>query len=331
VRVSGEDAFTLVDAITPRPLFLRDGQALHSLLLDQDGHVAADLYVCADDLDYLLIAEGLTGEALIAWLRAHGPPDLDVQLTDLDADHRVFSLDGPYAWELMGDLVGPEVIGVPYLSTFTLDPHPGLGLRAGKTGEFGYLLLIPAAAAESVLHRLRKLGELFDLVGGNVDALDLAALENGFFSIRAPGSRTLSVAELQLLWRLEYEREAPGLAAVREARSRVEARITWFLGPSGEGEVPAPGTPAFHGRTPLGTVVQAAWSPTLEAVIGTLLLPLSHAHPGLTDLQLGDLGQVRTVSAPLLWNRSLAIDPQRHCFAGRDVDAFPPIAPQRTP
>jgi hypothetical protein len=46
-------------------------------------------------------------------MQAHAPPDLDVRLTDLDADHRVLSLDGPYAWELMGDLVGPEVIGVP--------------------------------------------------------------------------------------------------------------------------------------------------------------------------------------------------------------------------
>ena len=48
---------------------------------------------------------------------------------------------------------------------------------------------------------------------------------------------------------------------------------------------------------------------------------LAEAHPGLM------LGPLRTVAPPLLDNRSLFIDAQRHSFAGRDLDDFPEIIP----
>jgi glycine cleavage system aminomethyltransferase T len=320
LRVVGEQAFDVLDAVSPRPLFLRDGQALHTLFLDDDAHPFADVYILCDDLDYLVIAEGPTPADLIAWLGARVPAGLDAEIRDLTPTHTLMSLDGPYAWELLGRLVGPEVVGVPYLSLFFLRAFDGLGLRAGKTGEFGYDLLVPTAALPGIEAILP--GEEFALGSVDVDTLDLCALENGFFSIRTPGVAGLTPVELQLQWRMDRRRQFPGRSALDAARERVPPRVTWFRGEPGA-PVPASGTLiALDGET-VGEVLVGRHSPILDAPVGQVLLPRSIAHTGLTLTTGG--ARLRTVSAPLLRNRSLFINAQRHAWASRHVDAFPPL------
>ncbi len=318
LRVSGEEAFELLDAVSPRPLFVRDGQMLHTVFLDDRARPIADVYICLDDLDYLVLAEGIGADALTSWLLHHAPPGLDAEVTPL-AEHALIGLDGPYSWELMSDLVGPEVVGVPYLTLFTLEPWPGLGFRAGKTGEYGYQLLIPEDQLPRLLERLHELGPRYDLTEVGVDTLDLCALENGFFSIRTPGITEHTVAELQLLWRVSLDRSHPGSTALSP---RSDRRITWFRGPEGQHQ-PCAGEVRLEGRL-VGEVLYSVMSPVLDRVIGLVMLDTEVAVPGLS-LEAG-IG-LQTVSTPLLWNRSLALDLQRHCFAGRDIDEFPPIVP----
>src|SRR5205814_1641908 len=64
VRVGGPGAFDLVDRVAPLELFARDGQMLHTLLLEPDAKVLADAYVCGDDDRYLVLAEGPTAPEL---------------------------------------------------------------------------------------------------------------------------------------------------------------------------------------------------------------------------------------------------------------------------
>src|SRR5262245_324425 len=86
LRVSGEDAFALLDRACPSELFLRDCQLLQSLLLDESGHIVADLYVVREDEDFLIVAEGLDATQLIEWLRAQAPSSR-VRYTSLDEEY----------------------------------------------------------------------------------------------------------------------------------------------------------------------------------------------------------------------------------------------------
>lgn len=296
LRVSGDQAFEFVDALSPRPLYIRDGQMLPTLLLHDDGTVFADAMICADDLDWLLFLEGPSAAEALAWANRHaGAHDA----TGAHEAHVMWQVHGPYAWEFLAELVGPEVVGIPYLTHFLLDPlSRGSCFRSGKTGEFGYDLWIPPDEEEEFVARLRELGRDFDAVEVELSSLDLCALENGFYSIRHPGVRGLSVPELQLLWRVEFGRAVPGMAAVEAAR-HPRKRLSWV-----RSESPFPGS---------------LESPLLGAHVGQRLVDRDRAWPG------EDLGDVVTTSPPMFWNRSLHIDVQRHSYASRALDELPDI------
>jgi hypothetical protein len=58
--------------------------------------------------------------------------------------------DGPFAWELLKEVVGVKVLGVRYLAALeeeAVADVPVTVLRAGKTGEYGYLVMAPAEGA----------------------------------------------------------------------------------------------------------------------------------------------------------------------------------------
>lgn len=304
LRVRGEDAFELLDAVSPRPLFVRDGQMLPTVLLNDDGSIFADVYVCADDLDLVLLYEGPEPAEMLGWLGRYVDPSWSLEVVDLSASHELLGVHGPYAWELMAEAVGPEVVGVGYLRSFAMFEDDAICFRAGRTGEFGYEILVPVERAEALRERLWAFGRSFDAAELSLTALDLAALENGFFSMRS-GCAHLTPVELQLLWRVTWDRRAPGLDAVRARRSS-DRRISWF---HAEGPVEHP------------DVLCVRESPLLGGVTGLVLLPLEDAVP---DRRLGTL---TTFAPPRLRNRSLFIDAQRHSWAGRALDEFPVLVP----
>jgi aminomethyltransferase len=225
----------------------------------------------------------------------------------------VFGVDGPYAWELLVGLLGPAVLGMPYLSLYRRDDV--VCLRAGKTGEFGYLLLVPHAGATELERRLRELGNPLDLATIGVEALDVCALESWHFSMRH-NAPVLTPIELQLQWRVGYTREFIGADALRARRAEgPKSRVTCFT----SDEVVSAGQEVHLGDSNVGRVLAACASPTLGVTVGSALLDLRFAHPHLA-LRVGELS-IRTCTASLVDNRSLHIDPHKHSYATRNQPA----------
>ncbi len=324
IRVEGDGAYDALDRICPAPMHVRNGMIRHTLLLREDGLPLVDLYLCNDDDAYLLLAEGLPSHELIAHLRTHLPADAAVTIRDLGETHSLLSLDGPFAWELLAAVEGPEIVGFPYLSFYHPSPDR-THLRAGKTGEFGYLLLVPHADAGPLWDRLLVAGRPFEITPVGLDAIEHAMLENWFFTIDAEGRKGLSPIELGLQWRLAADKDFVGQAALRARREAgVTRRITAMdsEGPISEGDT------VFSGDEPIGTVLRAARSVTLGDHVAIGLLDLAHAHSGIdsyTVVHAGHIVPVRTVSAPFVNNRSLFVNPQLHAFARRAEIAFPEL------
>lgn len=324
VRVEGDGAYDALDRICPAPMHVRNGMIRHTLLLGDDGLPLVDLYLCNDDDAYLLLAEGLPAADLIAHLRAHIPADAAVTIRDLGETHSLLSLDGPFAWELLAAVEGPELVGFPYLSFYHPSPERTY-LRAGKTGEFGYHLLVPHAEAVPLWDRLLEAGRPFEITPVGFDAIEHAMLENWFFTIDHEGRKGLSPIELGLQWRLAADKDFVGQTALRARREAgITRRITAL---SSEGLL-AEGDTVLSGEEPIGTVLRAARSVTLGDHLAIGLLDVAHAHSGIdsyTVAHAGDVVPVRTVSAPFVNNRSLFVNPQRHTFARRAEIAFPPL------
>ncbi len=323
VRLAGADAFSALDAICPSELHLRDGRIMATLLLNDDATIAADLFVCRDDDEFILLAEGMSGPQLLGWIRGAAPASTRIALEDLGADHGLISVHGPYAWELLGEVLGPDVIGLPYLSFLRTD---GITcFRTGKTGEYGYDLLVRNEELAAMAERLRAPGATFDLVEIGLDTLDQAALENWFFNIRREGAVGATPLELQLQWRVSYRKSFPGSAALLERRrAGPTARLTMLT----TGEPIEVGAAVRAGDRRIGMIVNAGDSGTREEVVALALLERAYAASGI-DLYTveSSAGRVpaRTVSPPLINNRSLYVSPQLHSYAAREQEAFPPL------
>jgi len=338
VWVSGEHAYEVVEGICPRDLFIRSGRVLTTLLLDEDGRVEADLAVCARGDEYLLLADGIDDAGLCERLRAHAPGDARFELEPASPAQDLIGVSGPYAWELMRELLGPEVVTIRYLDSIALpervaDPR-ALCLRLGTTGEYGYELLLPPAEAAKIAAEIAELGPRFDLVEVAGSTLDLAALENGFFCPRHRGVLGRSPLELQLQWRVAYDLEFRGADALRRARAEgpTQRRLTWVIGRLDD-EPPERGP--LHRRdgddvdAEVGELLDGFVSPLLGCFVGLAMVDRTYAHPWIAGLFDGGGRELRCEAPPLIQNRSLFVDPSRHSYACRDEDSgeFPPIVP----
>jgi glycine cleavage system aminomethyltransferase T len=323
--VQGERAYERVEALCPRDLFVRTGQILHSLVLDGEGGVLADLHVAPRDDDFLLLADGIDDARLLAELGGEAQPSSE--------SHALISLAGPYAWELLGALLGPEVVTIGYMTAI---PIPELGegalcLRTGATGEYGYDLLLRHADADACVDRLRTIGERFDLLEVEQGVLDRCALENGFFCPRHRGVLARTPIELQLQWRVRYDHErlGPILIAGRDRQREQDGRrLSWVIGRL-EDPPPDPG-PLVREDRAIGELLDGFHSPVLGCFVGLALLDRGVAHPWIdgiftrTDRVALEL---RVEAPPLIQNRSLFVDPKKHTYAHRHEDRFPPIVP----
>lgn len=325
VRIHGEHAFEATDALVAAPLYLRDGQLLHSLILRPDATPLADVYVGRDDEDYLLLADGVSAAALADFAAAQLPAGLSYAIDDLRQTYSLLSLHGPYAWELLEHLTSPDVIGLPYLNFFRFEDW--LCFRTGKTGEYGYDLLVPSETLSDVKARLQQEGAAYDLQHVDAAALSQCSLENWFFNIHQPGLSGLTPLELQLQWRVSYQKDFVGSAALRKRREDgIGQRICCVV----SGGPLAVDDPVFCADEAIGTLVVAGYSSTRGDWVAVALLQRAYAHAGLSGFHAihgGERVALRTVSPPLLDNRSLHVNPQRHRYATRAGDRFPPIVP----
>ena len=166
VTLTGAGAHDLLDRVSPRQLFVRSGQMLHTVFLDDAARPVADVYLCCDDDDYFVIAEGMTGAAVCAYLGDHAS-GLAVELADLlGAPMASSALDGPYCWELLAEVTSPDVIGLPYLGFF--HERQFTCFRAGKTGEYGYDLLVERGRLAEIASGCVEVGRRFELARDRV-------------------------------------------------------------------------------------------------------------------------------------------------------------------
>lgn len=331
VRVDGPDALDFLQYASTQSPYAREGRVRHTLLLRDDASVFADAFMVKVEDGFFVFAEGPSEldaeQEIVAWLSSlkDRSPAKQVAIQGLHADWVTFGVDGPYAWEVVAGLLGPVVLGLPYLALLRREEI--LCLRAGKTGEYGYLLLVPRSSAAEIEAKLLQIGASLDLMTVGREALDVCALESWHFSMRTLRETDfvspLTPIELQLQWRVVYTREFVGAAALRARRAEgPKARVTCF---TAAGPVAA-GQRIRLGGLDLGEVLAACASPTLGQTVGSALLDRRFAHPHLTlsATTLDGLVPIRTCTASLVDNLSLHIDPHKHAYATRGMEATTP-------
>jgi aminomethyltransferase len=289
---------------------VRFGRVLHTFLADGEGHLMADCFMANNDEELILLCESLVDDtALNSILSANGAAEAG--LIDLSEDHVVLSVDGYKAWAVIKDLFGTDIVGLPYLSIerYGFEGQDIRLFRAGKTSEFGYLIMAPVSCANALFARLNELtvhhgGGLCGCAVHN----DLR-LEGRFFNIFAEGAVVRDPLTLGLQWMIDFDKDKfLGREAIFARRSAGLTEKIIGIGFEGPVESLAPGTRIFDGNDKISEVATSCFSHVLQSSVGLAVFPLAIAYSGLSfHIGAPDGPEIKTISMPPIMPKSLSV------------------------
>jgi len=322
VQVKGPEALEVINRlIISDAARIPIGRLSSTYILNSDGSVFADIYVWNQGESFLVIAEGPAPGALIEHMQTYGKPTGQTIATDVSDEMEIFGVDGPFAWELLKELVGVKILGLRYLEVISGQTIGGIPvdiLRAGKTGEFGYFIVAPAPSAPAVWNALLEKGKDFDAAEYGHEALDLCKLENRFTGMQNEGAQATNALELNCRILVGRDKEEYiGKDAIEKALTEgIEKRVIGLcFDDSGIVHVEQGDIVEYQGQQ-IGTIAAANFSYLLGHEIAVAFIQNDYAFVGCGYEVKTIAGpfSAHTVSAPFVFNNSLKVRPQEDSF-----------------
>lgn len=323
-RVEGGSALDCVNKVVMADVSrLAIGRSVWTFMLADDGKIICDVYVVCTGEDYLVFSEGVEPHAVHQLLKesaeAHG-----AHVEELTSSIGLIGIDGPYSWELLKELVGVRILGLRYLEFLEKQPIGGAEVhvvRAGKSGEFGYQIIVPVEHVQAVWQQLLDTGKQFDVEPAGYDVQSLCRLENRFINIHREAAATKNPLELNCRVMIDQEKEDyNGEEALKQAmEGELEHRIIGLCLDGAEESTPQLDAKVMIGEQSLGRIVNAGFSPILGKPIALALLAADVAYVGLNltvELASGTTS-AKTVSAPFVFNKSMTVRPQEDSYHNR--------------
>ena len=315
VEVQGGDGYDFLNRVIGGDLsVIRNEQALYTVLLNDDGHVVTDLLVLCDDERFLLLSEWMHSDALAAILEPLAGGD-DVKIAAQN-DHALILFEGPYSWELMSELFGFDVLGLPFMEFMPVDD--AILLRAGIHGEFAFKVLTSKEAAASLWQRAEDAGVKFDMKKGGIDFQKKSRLENPCWDPELVGAYSRCPIELQMQWAVRYDKDAfiGRDALLGKLQEGAKQRVVGFV-VKGDGAGLHIGDAVFSGDSEIGKVITYGHSVGVDGFVGQALLDSEYAYAGIAQYEIaGDAARVaiNTTEIPFLQNFSFMVNPAEHSY-----------------
>ena len=312
LHLHGEGVEAALESVLPIDLStLKPGGVRYSLLLDENGGVLDDLMVTRWESGFYLVVNGATKWDDIAHLREHLPDA--VTITHLD-ENALLALQGPGAAAALGRVASgdTELAALTFMkgAAFKLGGVDAWISRSGYTGEDGFEIAVPAAAAEAVATLLCEQPEVRPIGLGARDSL---RLEAGLPLYGHDLSPDTSPVEAGLTFAINKRRRNPveqgggGYpGAERIGRELAEGPARRWVGLALEGRQAArEGAAVLASGAPVGEVTSGCFSPTLGYPIAAAYVAAEHALPG-TELAVEVRGRrlpARVVPMPFVPHR----------------------------
>lgn len=254
---------------------LGEGVLRYSLLLNENGGILDDLMVTKRAGDLYLVVNGAVKAADIAVMRAAG------LTVDYREDLALLALQGPQAVAVLEALV-PGVSALRFMRSagFEWQGNTLWVSRSGYTGEDGFEISVPVAAAEALAEALLADARVRPIGLGARDSLRLEAGLPLYGHDLDPQTTPI---EAGLAYAISKRRKLEGgypaaealMAALHEGPAR--KRIGMAL----DGKLPArEGAVVYKGDTRIGTVTSGGFAPSLEAPIAMAYVEAAHAADG---------------------------------------------------
>ncbi len=280
------DAALALERLVPADIAaLAPGRQRYAVFTTADGGISDDLMVARTPEALLLVVNASCKLEDLAHLQSGLAAACDI---DFLADRALLALQGPGAEAALASLA-PEVAAMRFMdfASVAIDGHDCTVSRSGYTGEDGYEIGLPGAAAEPVARRLLALPGVLPIGLGARDSL---RLEAGLCLYGSDLDHSSSPVEAALEWSIQKSRRGggaraggfPGADRILRQLEQGAARRRVGLLPDGRAPLRS-GAPLFLADEParqIGHVTSGAFGPTLKAPVAMGYVETPHARPG---------------------------------------------------
>lgn len=294
VRVTGPGAAEFVDSCLTNDLDrIGPGQAQYTLCCDDaTGGVVDDIIVYRYADDHVFLVPNAANAAEVARRLTEAAP-AGVTVSNEHERYAVLAVQGPRSADLLKAIGLPA--GHPYMSFVTASgdsrsaagdasgegaAEPLVVCRTGYTGEHGYELIVPAAAAGAVWDALFAAGEPYGLRACGLGARDTLRTEMGYPLHGQDLSLEITPVQARSGWAVGWQKPRFwGRDALLAEKTAGPRRLLWGL-EAVERAIPRPGmtvyavssAPGAADGAVVGQVTSGTFSPTRKVGIGLALL-----------------------------------------------------------
>lgn len=308
VAVTGSDSLAYLQKLVTNDVDpLVDGKAMYTLMCYPDGGTVDDLliYKKADE-NYLLVINAANIDKDVEWMQKH--IEGNVQVNNISNEIAQLALQGPKAEYILQKLTKEllsEITFFRFKEDVDLAGVKALVSRSGYTGEDGFEIYLPAAAAVTLWEKIIEAGE------GQVFPCGLGARDTLRFEARLPlygqeicADITPIEAGLGFAVKTKKAFNFIGKEVLKEQKEHGPPRKLVGIEMVERG-IPRHDYPVFIGDKKVGVVTTGTQSPTLKKNIGLVLIESVYTELGQeVEVQIRDKRLKAKVVATPFYKRS---------------------------
>jgi aminomethyltransferase len=286
IEIAGRDALPAVQHLTTNDASrLSVGQAQYSALTTPAGTFVDDVltYRLADD-HFMLVVNGSNIIKDANWITQQVDGFADAAVVNTSSRYALLALQGPAALDVLQPLTGVVLPDLKYywFTTGEVAGVAGTVSRTGYTGEDGFEIFVPPAAAERVWDAILQAGRAAGVVPAGLGARDTLRLEAAMRLYGNDMDETTTVLEADLGWIVGWKKESfVGAEALRRQKADGPARkLVGFE--MLDRAIGRHGYDVYVDGRKAGVVTSGTQTPYLKKAIGMAYLPTDRAVPGTT-------------------------------------------------
>jgi aminomethyltransferase len=304
IEIAGKDALAAVQWISSNDAAkLAVGQIQYSALTTPEGTFVDDLlvYRLAGEHFLLVVNAGNIGKDY-RWIAEHIKGFGDAVAVDSSPRYALLAVQGPAACEIVQKLTSVDLASIKYywFAHGEVASVRGTLSRTGYTGEDGFEIFVPPAAAERVWDALLDAGREVPLVPVGLGARDTLRLEAGMRLHGSDIDDTTTVLEADLGRFVGWNKPAfLGRDPLQRQKDEGVARKLVGFEMLDRG-IARHGYQVYLDGPPAGMVTSGTHTPFLKKAIGMAYVPVAHAVPG-AEIQIdvrGTRARARVVPMP---------------------------------
>jgi aminomethyltransferase len=284
IEIAGRDALKAVQHITTNDASrLSIGQAQYSALPTPDGTFVDDVltYRLAED-HFLLVVNASNIMKDFNWITAQIGGLGDVVAVNTSSRYALVALQGPAAREVLQTLTGINLGDIRYY-WFTTGEVAGVRVtvsRTGYTGEEGFEVFVPPAAADRVWDAILQAGKGAGIVPAGLGARDTLRLEAAMRLYGNDMDEKTTVLEADLGWIVGWKKEEFIGAQVlrRQKQEGVARKLVGFE--MLDRAIGRHGYDVYMDGAKAGVVTSGTQTPYVKKAIGMAYLPADRTAIG---------------------------------------------------